>query len=166
MLAANNSFDKQATIDFHAYVDNNRIPTRVFTKSAAMGARMSPSFFVDLKNTKHPLGIHLQAIQSVMDINFYETACGPVEKRFKAEFDRAWFLKGKTDFNEKAKEFARANPGTTLPFPVGKEVIPYALLLLYDSRCPLSHPFRSQAIPRDMSLLPEFAFFLSHTSSS
>jgi hypothetical protein len=136
LQAANNGFDVQSSSEFHAYMGNHHIPSVVFTKVAAIAASMSTEVFDQLAGTTHPIGIHLQKIQSIQDTRFYDNACnGP---RHMPHMNQDWFLSTKTRYFQ---EYSEDDPR---PKPVQAEVLQYVNLLLYDALAALG------TLPRDV----------------
>lgn len=132
LSAANNSFDEEASKEVHDYMGNRHIPSVVVTKWAAVAASLCTEFFKDLAATNHPIGIHLQQIQTTQDLIFYDNACnGP---RFREHMDQKWFLKTKTWWYKAYPE------GHPQPLPVGAEVVPYLNILVYDALAALATP--------------------------
>jgi len=127
LKAANNGFDKQATTEFHNYIDSHHIPSIVFTRAPAMAARQDAQLFQDLKETKHVLGQHLENASKLQDTSFYERACS--DKPFMPALDQQWFLNGKTKWYQ---DNPRREGVTPIKPPVGAAIIPYVQLVFYD----------------------------------
>jgi hypothetical protein len=125
LTAANNGFDTEAAKYFHSYLQAHKIPSTVWTRNAAIGASMSTNLFNELAASKHPIGTHLQKIQSRQDLSYYDNAVnGP---RFLPRMDQKWFLENKTSWYQQYPE------GHPKPLPVGKEVLQYVNVVTYDA---------------------------------
>ena len=129
LKAANNDFDVQSAIEWHRYMDNHHIPSVVYTKTAAASARLPPSVFDMLRDTKHPVGQHLSAIQTTQDEYYYDSACDP-KKRYKPDLDQVWFLRTRTNWFDQHPD---DDPKDASTKPVGKEVLKYVQLVCYDA---------------------------------
>ncbi len=131
LKAANNAFDEQEAAEFHKYIESYHIPSVVYTRYAAMGAKMDAKLFQDLKATGHPIGVHLATVQKIQDTAFYERACNKdPAKRFLPHLDQEWFLGGKTNWYEKnPKPKDGSKPKSP---PVGSDIAPFVQLVFYD----------------------------------
>jgi hypothetical protein len=129
LKAANNDFDKRAAIEWHQYMDNHHIPSVVYTKTAASNARLPPTVFNMLRDTEHPVGQHLRAIQRTQDLHYYSNACDP-EKRYKPDLDQNWFLRTKTNWYQ---TYPDDDPKDSTTKPAGEEVLKYVELVCYDA---------------------------------
>lgn len=125
--AANNHFHPEAAKSFHTFMQNSRVPSVVYTKAAAFAVNppLMPELFEKMDKTRNAVGQHLNAVQERQELEFYTTACGPVEKRFRPEFDQEHFLRNRTTWYQTHTEKDER--------PDGKDVIPYCKLTVYDA---------------------------------
>ncbi|KAG0647211.1 hypothetical protein D0Z07_7192 [Hyphodiscus hymeniophilus] len=130
--ANNNRYDFDAARYFHTFMDQNEIPSTVYTKVAAFATPLTSALFAEMAETNHPLGRHLRKVQVAQDLSFYKKSCEPEPgDRFAPFMDREWFLKNKTDWFEAQKRKADQEPA---PPPEGDEVIPYLTkVIVYDA---------------------------------
>jgi hypothetical protein len=126
--ANNNRYDMDAADKFFAFVQDQEIPSCVYTKVAAFATPLTSELFHELEKTGHPIGRHLRRIQVVQDLAFFKVACAEQpEKRFAPHMDQEWYLKNKTSWFE-----SKHAPGT--PFPKDEEVIPWLnKVVIYDA---------------------------------
>lgn len=127
--AANNFFDLPASKSFHKYLEDQHIPSIVFAKEPTFALDIPASLFSELKDTGHPLGIHLHSVQVKQEIKFFSAAWQEdPEKRFRPFMDRHWYLKNKTTWWSSGD-----HPHGEMPSTI-EEVWPYLTkILLYDA---------------------------------
>jgi hypothetical protein len=116
--ANNNRYDPVASKEFHKFVQENSIPSAVYTKIAAFATPLTADLFRDMSDTGHPLGIHLKSVQVEQDRAFYQTSSLSEGERFAPFMTQHWFLKNKTNWFETHKPedtFPDPNPQTALP---------------------------------------------------
>ena len=128
IAAANNRLNMPAAARFHRFIQENHIPSTVYTKAAAFATPLKPQLFTDLAETRNPVGEHLKRVHIYTDLQFYESACRPDPKdRFVPFMDQEWYLRHKTSWFEEPHE-----PGT--PYPGAEEVTPYLTkVIVYDA---------------------------------
>ena len=127
--AANNNFSPRHAKQFTKYVQDNNVPTTVYTKVAAFATKIYSEFFAELAATGHPLGLHLRKTQLAQDINFY-TDTMDANTRFRPFMTQQWFLTNKsTWFSEGHSE----DPDVE-PYPPPEQVVPYlTVVVAYDA---------------------------------
>jgi inosine-uridine nucleoside N-ribohydrolase len=128
-FAANNNFALDHAMHFTKYIQDNNIPTTVFTKVAAFATKIYSEFFADLAATGHPIGIHLRKTQLAQDVNFY-TDTMDEKTRFRPFMTQRWFLTNKsTWFTE-----GHSEDPTVEPYPPPEQVVPYlTVVVAYDA---------------------------------
>ena len=141
--ANNNRYDMEAAEKFHTFMQENNIPSAVYTKIAAFATPLYSSLFAELEATGHPLGKHLRWVQVHQDLAFYISACQQdPKKRFADYMDQKWYLKNKTSWfdNLDPNSPAYLEPNDPLyhdenaPYPKGAKVIPYLnKVVVYDA---------------------------------
>jgi hypothetical protein len=95
--ANNNRYDMEAAKSFHTFMQENHIPSTVYTKVAAFAVPLKSDLFAYMAETKHTIGVHLKYAQVEQDRLFYSKSCEKdPEKRFAPFMDQVWFLKNKT----------------------------------------------------------------------
>jgi hypothetical protein len=126
--AANNNFALDHAMHFTKYIQDNDIPTTVYTKVAAFATKIYSEFFGQLAATGHPLGIHLRKTQLAQDVNFY-TDTMDEKTRFRPFMTQRWFLTNKsTWFTEGHSEDPEVEP-----YPPPEQVAPYlTIVVAYD----------------------------------
>ena len=126
--ANNNRYDMDAAKEFHAFMQECKIPSAVYTKVAAFATPLTSDLFAEMAETNHPLGKHLRKVQVSQDLSFYKTASNKnPEKRFAPFMDQKWFLENKTSWFD-------ADPDRDDPFPEGDAVIPWLnKVIVYDA---------------------------------
>jgi hypothetical protein len=126
--AANNRYDPQAAREFHTFMQKERIPSAVYTKVAAFATPLTSDLFLQMEETRHPLGEYLRMVQVKQDLEFYKTASKKEPKERYAPFmDQKWFLTNKTSW------FSREHPPDT-PYPEGNDVVQYLdKVVVYDA---------------------------------
>ncbi|KAJ9629334.1 hypothetical protein H2203_001707 [Taxawa tesnikishii (nom. ined.)] len=125
--AANNKFDLPEAEKFHKFLYNAQIPTLVFTKWAAYASGHGTDLFIDLADTKHPVGEYLKMVQVKQDLNFYTTACQPdPNKRQMPQLDQEWFLRNRSTWYDTPRTDDEKRP-------VGEEILPYCRVIMYDA---------------------------------
>jgi len=135
LKAANNSFDTQAAMQFHEYIDKYHIPSVVYTRAPAMCAKMDSQLFRDLKAIGHPLGQHLEEAEKLQDTSYYARACNPdPTERFLPHLDQQWFLNGKTNWYEENPRHPKdgSRPKTPPAMEDAENIIPNVQLVFYD----------------------------------
>jgi hypothetical protein len=127
--AANNNFSPSHALHFTKYIQENNVPTTVYTKVAAFDTKIYSQFFAELAATGHPLGLHLRKTQLAQDVNFY-TDTMDERTRFRPFMTQRWFLRNKsTWFNEGHSE----DPAVE-PYPHPEQVGPYlTVVVAYDA---------------------------------
>lgn len=128
-FAANNNFSPEHATSFTKFIQDNNIPTTVYTKVAAFATKIYSEFFVELSATGHPLGVHLRKTQLTQDINFY-TDTMDEKTRFRPFMTQQWFLTNKsTWFTEGHSE----DPDVE-PYPLPQQVEPFlTVVVAYDA---------------------------------
>lgn len=128
-LAANNNFSPHHATHFTKYIQDNNIPTTVYTKVAAFATKLYSEFFEELSATGHPLGIYLRKTQLAQDVNFY-TDTMDEKTRFRPFMTQQWFLTNKsTWFTEGHSEDPNVEP-----YPAPQQIVPYlTVVVAYDA---------------------------------
>jgi inosine-uridine nucleoside N-ribohydrolase len=82
--AANNKFDLEAATTFHAFLQNNQIPSMVFDRNAATNLKhpLQPAMFTDMASTGGLIGQYLDHIAEQQESTFFLAATGPAHERF------------------------------------------------------------------------------------
>jgi inosine-uridine nucleoside N-ribohydrolase len=126
--ANNNRYDMEAAKYFHTFMQDNKIPSTVYTKVAAFATPLTSKLFAEMAETNHPLGKHLRKVQVEQDLSFYKTASNPdPELRFAPFMDQEWFLKNKTSWFD-------SEPPKSTAYPEEQEVIPWLTkVIVYDA---------------------------------
>ncbi|PSS22567.1 hypothetical protein M430DRAFT_18117 [Amorphotheca resinae ATCC 22711] len=127
--ATNNNFALDHAMAFTKYIQDENIPSMVYTKVAAFATKIYSEFFVELAATGHPLGIHLRKTQLAQDIKFYSDTIDE-KTRFRPFMTPKWFLTNKsTWFTEGHSE----DPDIE-PYPTPEQVVPYlTVVVAYDA---------------------------------
>ena len=141
--ANNNRYDMEAAEKFHQFLQENSIPSVVYTKVAAFATPLYTDLFAELEGTGHPLGKHLRMVQVEQDLAFYWSACNKdAKKRFADYMDQKWYLKNKTSWFDNLDEksplyLLPTDPlyhAPDAPFPKGAKVVPYLTkVVVYDA---------------------------------
>lgn len=125
--ANNNRYDLEAAEKFHALMQELKIKSTVYTRTAAIAATMEPEIFTQLAKTGNRVGEHLWTVQKAQDVSFYTNASqeDPL-LRFHPDRDQRYFLKNRTNWykdhsDEKDK------------YPVGEQVSEFTKVVVYDA---------------------------------
>lgn len=123
--AANNKFDMDGANKFHAFMQEHRIPSTVWTKVATEAVPIYNTLFEFLEQTKHPLGPYIRQVQVNQDLNFYARACtGPL---FAPHMTQDWYVKTKSTW------FAAGHEPDE-PYPLGQDMVPFfTKVVAYDA---------------------------------
>ncbi|KAH6683920.1 hypothetical protein B0J14DRAFT_465103 [Halenospora varia] len=124
--ANNNKYDWEAAEKFHTFMQENGIPSSVYTKTAVFACKVDPRLFDKLATTKQCLGRYLQKVNRAQNLEFYRSACQPEGYRFDDDKDQVNFLRTRTtyfDFPHSPNE----------PYPVEEEIFPYLKVVVYDA---------------------------------
>lgn len=123
--AANNKFDMAGANKFHAFMQEHKIPSTVWTKVATEAVPIYNTLFEFLEQTKHPLGPYIRQVQVNQDLNFYARACtGPL---FAPHMTQDWYVKTKSTW------FAAGHEPDE-PYPLGQDMVPYfTKVVAYDA---------------------------------
>lgn len=126
--AANNNFSPDHATYFTKFIQDNNIPTTVYTKVAAFATKIYSEFFAELSATGHPLGVHLRKTQLAQDVNFY-TDTMDEKTRFRPFMTQQWFLTNKSTWFEGHSEDPNVEP-----YPLPEQVVPYlTVVVAYDA---------------------------------
>ena len=128
-LAANNKFSPDHAMHFTKYIQDNNIPTTVYTKAAAFATKIYSEFFAELAATGHPLGLHLRKTQLAQDVNFYMDTMDETT-RFRPFMTQQWFLTNKsTWFSDGHSEDPNVEQ-----YPTPEQVVQYLnVVVAYDA---------------------------------
>lgn len=116
IAATNNHFAFEEAQYFHAFLQENEIPSICFTKVATFATPIYQTLLMQMEKTGVDVGLYLRAVQLGQDLHFWQCASGPIEGRFRPFMDEKWFLKNKTTWYDK-------HPGE--PGPPGEEITPW-----------------------------------------
>ncbi|EPE31739.1 Nucleoside hydrolase [Glarea lozoyensis ATCC 20868] len=124
--ANNNRYDPTAAREFHALIQRLKIPSTVYTKFAAIAARLDLDVFIELAKTKNEVGMHLLKVQKLQDISFYRNASQKdPSKRFRPDLDQHHFSRTRTNWLD-------AHPDGE-QYPEGEEVTKFTKVVVYDA---------------------------------
>jgi hypothetical protein len=123
--AANNKFDMDGANQFHAFMQEHKIPSTVWTKVATEAVPIYNTLFEFLEQTDHPLGPYIRQVQVNQDLNFYARACtGPL---FAPHMTQDWYVRTKSTW------FAAGHEPDE-PYPLGKDMVPFfTKVVAYDA---------------------------------
>ncbi|CAD6448431.1 1379aa71-ffbd-4048-878b-fc5d60cd9660 [Sclerotinia trifoliorum] len=130
-IAANNDFNWPAAEAFHSFLDREKVPSVVYTKTAAYDSYLRPSIFEDMSKTGQALGIALKGIEGPQNTRFYEGSCNMVGGKpapFMPGRDQQWFLSRRTHYFDNRKR--ESNPEL---LPKGAEILKYCKVIVYDA---------------------------------
>jgi hypothetical protein len=124
--ANNNRYDLTAATEFHTLMQNLKIPSTVYTKTAAIAATLEPEVFAQLSRTGNEVGLHLWKVQKLQDLSFYRNASlKDPKKRFRPDLDQRNFLKTRTNWFESHSDHDT--------YPVDDEVSNFTNVVVYDA---------------------------------
>jgi hypothetical protein len=124
--ANNNRYDPTAAKEFHALMQKLKIPSTVYTKTAAIAATLEPEVFNQLSQTQNEVGLYLWKVQKLQDLSFYRNASQKdPKKRFRSDLDQRNFLKTRTNW------FDTHSDNDT--YPVGDDVSNFTKVVVYDA---------------------------------
>jgi hypothetical protein len=109
--AANNKFNMAAAQDWHTFMDENQMPSTVYTKVAALAdIPLFSSLFAEIAATGHPIGHRLNEIQKSQEISWYATSCSG--NPWAPHMTQEWYLQHKTTWwtAKKNGEFVHRSP--------------------------------------------------------
>jgi hypothetical protein len=147
---ANNDFDFESAKRFHEFIGDNKVQSTVYTKVAALVAKIpifDDFFQKHLKNTGHILGERLALVQQMQEVAFYKKACNEDPSlRFTPFMDQGWYLDNKSTWwtakkygipvNKNPKRDTQGRPirGTGKWPATVEDVIPFFnLVIVYDA---------------------------------
>lgn len=123
--AQNNNFDLESAQRFHKFMQDNKVPSAVWTKVATFVTAIPTSVFETMANTGHPLGPYLRRVQIAQDKNFYLKACS--DTPFQPHMTQPWYLKNKTAWFSSGAE-------PDEPYPKFEDMVPYFMnVIAYDA---------------------------------
>lgn len=123
--AANNGFDLKGAQIFHTFIQENKIPSAVWTKVATFATAVPTTVFEFMEDTRHPLGPYLRKVQIGQDSSFYEKACS--DKPFAPHMTQPWYLKNRSAWLSSGHE-------PDEPYPTVVELVPFFInIIAYDA---------------------------------
>jgi hypothetical protein len=123
--AANNGFDLKGAQEFHTFMQENKIPSAVWTKVATFATAIPTTVFEFMEDTRHPLGPYLRKVQIGQDSSFYLKACS--DKPFAPHMTQPWYLKNRSAWLSSGHE-------PDEPYPTVEELIPFFInIIAYDA---------------------------------
>ncbi|KAN0110640.1 hypothetical protein V8E51_007027 [Hyaloscypha variabilis] len=123
--AANNGFDIKSAQIFHTFMQENKIPSTVWTKVATFATAVPTTVFEFMEATGHPLGPYLRKVQIGQDSSFYLKACS--NKPFAPHMTQPWYLKNRSAWLSSGHE-------PDEPYPTVHELVPFFInIIAYDA---------------------------------
>lgn len=123
--AANNGFDIDGAQIFHTFMQENKIPSAVWTKVATFATAIPTTVFEFMEDTQHPLGPYLRKVQIGQDSSFYLKACS--DKPFAPHMTQPWYLKNRSAWLSSGHE-------PDEPYPTVEELVPFFInIIAYDA---------------------------------
>ncbi|KAA8563638.1 hypothetical protein EYC84_011661 [Monilinia fructicola] len=108
---ANNDWNWPDAEEFHAFLDQQRIPSVVYTRNAAFETPLTHTIFKDLAATGHRLGVTLYDIEKPQNLAFYAGACRTPPAL--PGRDQEWFLANRSTFYENHPQTHPLEPDQT-----------------------------------------------------
>ena len=123
--AANNGFDIDGAQIFHTFMQENKIPSTVWTKVATFATAVPTTVFEFMEDTGHPLGPYLRKVQIGQDSSFYLRSCS--DKPFAPHMTQPWYLKNRSAWLSSGHE-------PDEPYPNVHELVPFFInIIAYDA---------------------------------
>ncbi|KAE9372493.1 hypothetical protein N431DRAFT_466737 [Stipitochalara longipes BDJ] len=123
--AANNGFDIEGAQVFHTFMQENNIPSAVWTKVATFATAVPTTVFEFMEETGHPLGPYLRKVQIGQDSSFYLRSCS--DKPFAPHMTQSWYLKNRSAWLSSGHE-------PDEPYPTVDELVPFFInIIAYDA---------------------------------
>ncbi|KAG4025697.1 hypothetical protein MFRU_052g00160 [Monilinia fructicola] len=125
---ANNDWNWPDAEEFHAFLDQQSIPSVVYTRNAAFETPLTHTIFKDLAATGHRLGVTLYDIEKPQNLAFYAGACRTPPAL--PGRDQEWFLANRSTFYE---NHPPNTPPGARPDPNTEAILDYCKVIVYDA---------------------------------
>ncbi|KAB8291862.1 hypothetical protein EYC80_006644 [Monilinia laxa] len=125
---ANNDWNWHDAEEFHAFLDQQNIPSVVYTRNAAFETPLTYTIFKKMAATGQGLGVALYDIEKPQNLAFYAGACSTPPAH--PGRDQEWFLTNRSTFYE---NHPLNTPPGALPDPNTEAILDYCKVVVYDA---------------------------------
>ncbi|QSZ37847.1 hypothetical protein DSL72_008947 [Monilinia vaccinii-corymbosi] len=155
---ANNDWNRPDAEEFHAFLDQQSIPSVVYTRNAAFETPLSNTIFKDLAATEQLLGVALYDIERLQNLAFYAGACR-TPPAYPGR-DQEWFLTNRSTFYD---QNPLNTPEEDLPNPNSEHILQYCKVIVYDALAALGTSGDDILDALDVLKKPRYADELVHS---